>query len=345
MIITLKGADFSASNIGTLSSWRITRSLGAGATYEGVTSVDKGASFSATVTIAEGYELGAAGVTVMMGGAVISAATINGNVITIAIAEVTGNVVIKVPTVNISTGEEEEPDIPDAPAIDPKAAIVDLVLTNVTDGVLHNVGTGGSTYNATITNVTNNDSYISGTTEFTLINHAYADVPYGFKAGDKFTIVLRTRWSEFNTNQYQRLMRTDQDTPGLFYSYTSGFGIGAKLAGTSSNNFKSHHADCTIKNPDTQAALNTAYILPSSTIKPEDMHTYIWVGDGTKIYYYIDGVLMASQDESTLKTSVRIGLGDNDASKNYYAAKASYDMFRIYNYDMTDSEVAALVHN
>jgi hypothetical protein len=52
MIITLKGADFSASNIGTLSSWRISRSLGAGATYEGAASVDKGAAFSATVTLA-----------------------------------------------------------------------------------------------------------------------------------------------------------------------------------------------------------------------------------------------------------------------------------------------------
>ena len=112
MIITLKGADFSASNIGTLSSWRITRSLGTGATYEGPTSVDKGAAFNATVTIAEGYELGTAGVTVTMGGNVISAATINGNVITINIAEVTGNVTIKVPTVNINTGEEDEPDTP-----------------------------------------------------------------------------------------------------------------------------------------------------------------------------------------------------------------------------------------
>ena len=106
MIITLKGADFSASNIGTLSSWRITRSLGTGATYDGVTSVDKGAAFSATVTIAEGYELGATGVAVTMGGEIISAATVNGNVITISIAEVTGNVVIKVPTVNISGGDE-----------------------------------------------------------------------------------------------------------------------------------------------------------------------------------------------------------------------------------------------
>ena len=114
MIITLKGADFSASNIGTLSSWRITRSLGAGATYAGPTSVDKGAAFSATVTLAEGYEIGTAGVTITMGGAVLSDAhSISGNVITITIAEVTGNVLIKVPTVNTAGGDEpEEPDVP-----------------------------------------------------------------------------------------------------------------------------------------------------------------------------------------------------------------------------------------
>jgi hypothetical protein len=109
MIITLKGADFSASNIGTLSSWRITRSLGSGATYEGPTSVDKGAAFTATVTLAEGYEIGTAGVTVTMGGTVLSGAhSISGNVITITIASVTGNVLIKVPTINTS----EEPETP-----------------------------------------------------------------------------------------------------------------------------------------------------------------------------------------------------------------------------------------
>ena len=115
MIITLKNADFSKLNIGTLSTWRITRSLGTGATYDGVTSVDKGLPFSATVTIAEGYELGASGVVVTMGGESISSFVINGNVITITIAAVTGNVVIKVPTINTATGEEEEPEVPEIP--------------------------------------------------------------------------------------------------------------------------------------------------------------------------------------------------------------------------------------
>ena len=144
MIITLKNADFSASNIGTLSTWRITRSLGSGATYEGVTSVDKGAAFTATVTIAEGYEIGSAGVTVTMGG-IGQAYTINGNVITISIVAVTGNVVIKVPTVNISTGEEEEPDVPDIPETPaepdaPGVLITDLSVYEQAVGYPNNAG-------------------------------------------------------------------------------------------------------------------------------------------------------------------------------------------------------------
>lgn len=116
MLITLKGADFSLSNIGTLSSWRISRSLGAGATYEGVTSVDKGASFSATITLTENYEIGAAGISVTMGGVELAGVySVSGNVITITIASVTGNVLIKVPTVNTATGEEDEPDVPEIP--------------------------------------------------------------------------------------------------------------------------------------------------------------------------------------------------------------------------------------
>lgn len=107
MIITLKGANFSSSNIGTLSTWSISRVLGSGASYSGVTYVNKNASFSATVTISTGYELGSTGVTVTMGGVTQSgAASVSGNVVTISISKVTGNVVIKVPTVNTATGEE-----------------------------------------------------------------------------------------------------------------------------------------------------------------------------------------------------------------------------------------------
>lgn len=108
MIITLKGADFSANYIGTLDTWSIVTTLGGGATYNGVQFVDRDAEFSGTVTLADGYEIGAAGVTVTMGGTPLTnAVTISGNTITISIASVTGTVYISVPTMNTSTGEED----------------------------------------------------------------------------------------------------------------------------------------------------------------------------------------------------------------------------------------------
>ena len=126
MIITLIGADFSKSNIGTLSSWIISRVLGDGATYAGPSYVDKDAAFNATVTLDEGYEIGSAGISITMGGTALdsSAYTVNGNVITFTIASVTGSIVIKVPTLNTNTGEEDgggdnggsqNPDTPDVP--------------------------------------------------------------------------------------------------------------------------------------------------------------------------------------------------------------------------------------
>lgn len=110
MIITLKGADFSGSNIGKLSTWTIFTTLGSGATYSGVKTVDRGASYSGTVTLADGYEVGSAGVTVKMGSTDVtsSAVTTSGSTITITIAAVTGTVYISVPTKNTATGEEDD---------------------------------------------------------------------------------------------------------------------------------------------------------------------------------------------------------------------------------------------
>lgn len=109
MIITLKGADFSGSNIGTLTTWTIFTTIGSGATYDGVKTVDRGASYSGTVTLADGYEVGTVGVTVTMGGtALTDAVTIDGSTITISISAVTGTVYISVPTKNTATGEEDD---------------------------------------------------------------------------------------------------------------------------------------------------------------------------------------------------------------------------------------------
>lgn len=111
MIITLKGANFANSNIGTLSTWRITTNLGAGATSSNsVTSVDRESNtgYTTTITIAEGYELGAAGITVTMGVTDITSTAVSGLTINIP-TKVTGNVVIKVPTKKVGGEEPETP--------------------------------------------------------------------------------------------------------------------------------------------------------------------------------------------------------------------------------------------
>lgn len=100
MIITLKGADFSQSNIGTLSTYSI-RFDSNGITNTN-TSVDREASYTATITFKENYELNGA-ITVTMGGADITSTAVNG--VNITITKVTGNVVIKVPTKVTSSGE------------------------------------------------------------------------------------------------------------------------------------------------------------------------------------------------------------------------------------------------
>ncbi len=109
MIITLKNADFSLSNIGTLNTYSIIRSLGMGAIFSGPVFVDKDAPLNATVTLEEGYELGEAGISIIMGGVGLTDCyTVVDNTITITITNVTGNVSIKIPTVNTSTGEEDD---------------------------------------------------------------------------------------------------------------------------------------------------------------------------------------------------------------------------------------------
>jgi hypothetical protein len=182
------------------------------------------------------------------------------------------------------------------------------------------MGSGGSAYDATIKTAKTGDNYTSDATGLTLINHAYANTPYGFDAGDTFTIVVRGRFAELNTNKYQRMFRTDVDTPCGFYSYTAGYGMGIKLAGVSQNGFTVHDNRATTIG-DGGASLNTAYIAPDK-LDATELHQYVIVGTATKMYYYLDGVLIATQNASALKASSTLtGLGDNDPSAKYYAAK------------------------
>lgn len=109
MIITIKGADFSSANIGTLSTYIISKSIGSGASFDIPNFVDKNSSVNWVITLDEGYTFGTYSVT--MGGEVI-VPTVVDNVMTISITEVTGNVRIVVATINENTGEEDEPVVP-----------------------------------------------------------------------------------------------------------------------------------------------------------------------------------------------------------------------------------------
>lgn len=144
MIITLVGADFSKNNIGKLSTWLVQTSFGSGVTHTGAGYVDLGAAYSTTITIADGYELNGS-VTVTMGGnAITEGITVDGNTITISIASVTGNVLIKVPTKNTATGEEGGNDgediTPDTPTDEYNSADMWLSQTISSAGVVSTTG-------------------------------------------------------------------------------------------------------------------------------------------------------------------------------------------------------------
>lgn len=126
MIITIKGADFSLANIGTLSTYIISKSIGSGAIFNIPNFVDKNASANWAITLDEGYTFGTYSVT--MGSTTITP-TVSGNVMTISIPSVTGNVRIVVATVNENTGEEDDPVVPPVTPDEPETPDTGITLT------------------------------------------------------------------------------------------------------------------------------------------------------------------------------------------------------------------------
>ena len=123
MIIKLTGTTFT-KYIGALDSYTVVTTVGTGCTPASTqTIVKKNAEYNEEFTLADGYEVGSAGITVTMGSTTYTMANTNvisvsGNSITITIQEVTNTVYINIPTKNITTGEEdgnEEPDITYSP--------------------------------------------------------------------------------------------------------------------------------------------------------------------------------------------------------------------------------------
>lgn len=85
----------------SVTTYTITNTLTNATNSNSAASVEEGASYSATITANEGYELGE--VTVTMGGTDISASAVSGG--TITIASVTGNIVITATATKVDSGE------------------------------------------------------------------------------------------------------------------------------------------------------------------------------------------------------------------------------------------------
>lgn len=145
MIITLTKADFSAKNIGTLSSFNVLLKLGAGCTYNGSKIIENGNKLSATVSIAANYIPDLTNCIITMGGIQL---TVNNDytisfedgLVTLEIVKVTGQIVIILPTSLV-----DAPDTPDVP-LEPEAPSVDdgtpILLGEILDGTWIKMETG-----------------------------------------------------------------------------------------------------------------------------------------------------------------------------------------------------------
>ena len=271
------------------------------------------------------YYIDMANSSITMGGDNITSSLVNN---TLTIPNVTGDIVI---TINCIEYTGVQP-------------IVALDLSNVgTDGVISNLGTGGDVYNAQIQKTKSGDTFASTEAGLSLVNHAFANVPYGFNASTPFTIIVKGRIKTKSTNTYQRMFRTSSDAPSLFYSKNS-TALGSKLAGVSGSMSQWTIHDALGNNSNVQA-MNTCYL----SYQNEDgfdesvSRNYMYVSDGKIIEWYIDGVLIASQSSNQLTSSTYIGIGDNDTSKTYYATEIEISRFEIYDQALESDPLQANV--
>ena len=279
------------------------------------TSIRDGESYTETLTANEGYTLRGGNIAITMGGADISSSLSYSGVLNIE--SVTGNIVINVEAVEYNAAQP----------------IVELDLLNVgSDGIIRNLGTGGATYDATIQKVSSSDSFtVSNTAGLTLKNHAYANVPYGFKNTDVFTIICKAKLTTKSSKTYQRLFRTENDAPSWFYSKNN-TKHQCKLAGQKITEYP-----ITLISPlASTVETGNATILNIDTAQSWEM---MFTSDGTTIKFYLDGVLMSTQSAAGLAESTFIGIGDNNPTASYYASAIQIHRFAIYDSVITDSVV------
>lgn len=202
--------------------------------------------------------------------------------------------------------------------------IVNLSLTDVANNVITNRGTGGATYNTTITDKsTNNSCHTSGESGLTLKKNASAVVNYGINKSNPFTICAKVKLDQKSSAKYQMLFWTENDAPSVYIRGDINGETDIKLTG--SLGLTAHSAKATIPSG------GKTVIFDGETLPQSVEHTYVFIGDlaTDTLYLYIDGELMASQPISTLPTSNTIILGDNSGS--YSASQITISEVRIWD--------------
>lgn len=283
------------------------------------TSVHDGDSYTEIITANDGYTLRGGNISITMGGEDISSSLSNTGVLSIDL--VTGDIVINVEAVEYNAA----------------LPIVDLDLANVgADGVIKNLGTGGSTYDTTIQTTSTSDTFTVSSGGLTLKNHAYANIPYALKSTDKFTIICKGKIATKSSKNYQRFFRTDTDAPSWYYS-KSNTKLQAKLSGKNSSESTISILGSLISSlTGTNNSGNSVIFNTDTTSLREVMFTC----DGTDIKLYIDGKISASQPASGLAETIYIGIGDNNPSTSYYASALEISRFTIYDSVITEGIVA-----
>lgn len=170
MIITIKGADFSLANIGTLSTYIISKSIGSGASFDIPNFVDKNSSVNWTITLDEGYTFGTYSVT--MRGVEVTPTVVD-NVMTISIAEVTGNVRIVVATVNENGEELPEPQMVTL-TINPTPSTSTVVLA--ANGYVQNGNSITVPQGTTVSYIVSNDGYITSSDSVVINSNQTIDI-------------------------------------------------------------------------------------------------------------------------------------------------------------------------
>ena len=296
--------------------YTIIRNLTGCTSNSDIQSIGEGNPHTEIITQDDGYTLNEAIVSITMGGADITPAYSNG---IISIPEVTGNIVIEIVAVE---------DLGNMP-------VVDMSCTDVTDNLVRNLGTGGTTYDSSVVG-----QYTSDAGGLHLISGASVSAPYATSLNNSFTWVVRGGFDIINTNTYQRLCRGDQDVPSIFYR-PNGDVVCAKLTGSSSGT-RNNYNDF----PSWVSGQNN-YQLNRSDVGMAQ-HIYIWVynADNETVSFYFNGKLAATQTgmKSYGKTAASLCMGNNDTpnGNTYYADQITISLFRIYNFAMTEDEIANL---